>query len=465
MTKKNDQIPTNVIAAVVATGLMSFCGVIVETSMNVTFPILMRQFRVSTGTVQWMTSIYLLVVAVIVPLSAYLKATRTTKSLFLVANLLFISGVVLDAFAPSFSLLLLGRAIQGCGTGIALPLMFNIILEQVPNSKIGLMMGVGNLITGIAPAIGPTFGGLVANRWGWRWIFVLLIPLLLFSLVAGLWGIRQKAPLRQARLDWLSCLLILIMFGGFVFGFSHLSSAPFLSWPVCGALLIGLIGSLGLTWRSLTVQIPVLNLRLFANLHFAGHVFGFFCTQLISLGYAFLLPNYIQLVNHHSSLTAGLVVLPAGVAGAFFAPLGGRILDYWGARRPILVGMSCCLLSLVIFSCLSRSMTDVEIMVVYILYMAGMGSCMGTVMTSALQVVGQKNQTQGNAILNTLQQFAGAMGTSITAAVVGLSQKGSATLAVSTATGTQHAFILLTVLCALILLVYWLVVPQKNTAQ
>ncbi len=168
MKEKDDQIPARVIAAVVATGLMSFCGVIVETAMNVMFPILMRQFHVSIGTVQWMTSIYLLVVAVIVPLSSYLKTTRSTKSLFLVANLLFITGVVLDTFAPSFGLLLLGRAIQGCGTGIALPLMFNIILEQVPSSKIGLMMGVGNLITGIAPAIGPTFGGLVANRWGWR---------------------------------------------------------------------------------------------------------------------------------------------------------------------------------------------------------------------------------------------------------------------------------------------------------
>lgn len=465
MIKQTDRIPANVVAAVVATGLMSFCGVIVETSMNVTFPILMKEFRVVTGTVQWMTSIYLLVVAVIVPLSAYLKATRTTKSLFLVANLFFITGVVIDALAPSFGLLLLGRAIQGCGTGIALPLMFNIILEQVPSSKIGLMMGVGNLITGIAPAIGPTFGGLVANSWGWRWIFVLLLPLLLCSLVAGLWGIRQQAALRAARLDWLSCLLILIMFGGFVFGFSHLSGGHFLSWAVGGALALGCVGLAGLTWRSLTIQVPVLNLRLFANRRFTGHVFGFFCTQLISLGYAFLLPNYIQLVNHHSSLVAGLVVLPAGVAGVVFAPLGGRILDRWGARRPILTGMSGCLLSLLIFTGVSRHMSDQLIMIIYILYMAGMGSCMGTVMTSALQVVGPDNQTQGNAILNTLQQFAGAMGTSLTAAIVGLSQEHAASLATATALGTQHAFILLTVLCALVLFVYWLVVPQKNTAQ
>lgn len=146
--KKDDQIPVKVIAAIVATGWMSFCGVIVETAMNVTFPILMREFNVTTNMVQWMTSIYLLVVAIIVPLSAVLKSSYRTKTLFTVANLFFFSGLLVDAFALNFVLLLFDRAVQGIGTGIALPLMFNIIMEQVPQSKIGFMMGMGNLITG-----------------------------------------------------------------------------------------------------------------------------------------------------------------------------------------------------------------------------------------------------------------------------------------------------------------------------
>lgn len=181
----NDKIPAKVIAAIVATGLMSFSGVIVETSMNVTFPILMKEFGVTTNTVQWMTSIYLLVVAIIVPLSAVLKSSYKTKTLFTVANVFFIAGLVIDALAPNFPLLLIGRAIQGVGTGIALPLMFNIIMEQVPQSKIGFMMGMGNLITGIAPAIGPTFGGIVANSLSWRWVFYILLPFLVLSFILG----------------------------------------------------------------------------------------------------------------------------------------------------------------------------------------------------------------------------------------------------------------------------------------
>lgn len=168
MESNNERISSKVFAAVIATGLMSFSGVLVETSMNIAFPTLMRDFNVSTNVVQWMTSIYLLAVSIIVPISAALKSSYKTKSLFLTANFLFLLGLIVDATAPIFPVLLLGRVIQGIGTGIALPLMFNIILEQVPKGKVGTMMGVGSMITGIAPALGPTFGGIVLQELNWR---------------------------------------------------------------------------------------------------------------------------------------------------------------------------------------------------------------------------------------------------------------------------------------------------------
>lgn len=155
----NERIPGKVYAAVIATGILSFSGVIVETSMNIAFPTLMREFGVSTNIVQWMTSIYLLTLSIVVPLSANLKARFATKSLFLTAAAFFMAGLLTDALAPVFPVLLFGRVLQGVGTGLALPLMYNIIIEQVPLAKRGSMMGGANVITGIAPAVGPTFGG------------------------------------------------------------------------------------------------------------------------------------------------------------------------------------------------------------------------------------------------------------------------------------------------------------------
>ena len=334
--------------------------------------------------------------------------------------------------------------------------MFNIIMEQVPQSKIGFMMGIGNLITGIAPAVGPTFGGIIASKLNWRWIFYILLPFMVVSFILGRWGIQQKSAIRKQRVDFLSLLMIVFMFSGLVDGFSNVGSVPFMSVNVLGAFCLGIIGMIGLTWRSLTIATPTLDLRLFKNHRFAGHVLGFFLTQIMSLGFAFLLPNYIQLVNGNTSTIAGLVVLPAGFAGVVFAPLGGKILDRFGARRPILLGMTLCFLSLLVFAVISRQMSNGIIATVYCFYMAGMGMCMGSVMTSALRTISFSETAQGNAILNTLQQFAGAMGTSIAAMIVASSQaqvKVNRTL--STAIGTQHAFIVLTIFSIIVWLSYY----------
>jgi DHA2 family lincomycin resistance protein-like MFS transporter len=443
MEADNDRISAKVFAAIIATGIMSFSGVIVETSMNIAFPTLMREFGVSTNTVQWITSIYLLAISIIVPISAALKSSFKTKSLFRTANLLFIAGLLIDALAPAFPIILLGRIVQGIGTGIALPLMFNIIMEQVPHSKLGTMMGVGNLITGIAPALGPTFGGIVVNSLGWRWIFYFLLPLLLISFFLGNWGIEQKSKIKKVKIDKFSLLLIAIFFCSMIFGFSNLSTGR---WPLLFSVLaLALLSLSVLIWRSNHLEQPILNLKLFFNAAFAADVLAFFLIQLLSLGNAFLLPNYVQLVNGNSALVAGLLVLPAGFAGAIMGPIGGRLLDKEGARRPILIGVTLMLAETTIFAIFARHLSNGMIATVYILYMAGMGMILGNVMTMALTQIDKSQIPQGNAILNTVQQFSGAVGTAITSAIVAASQMGSKA-PVPTAIGTQHAYFFLLIL-------------------
>ncbi len=460
-----EKIPKHVLAAIFATGILSFSGVIIETSMNITFPTLMKEFNLTTNTVQWLTSIYLLTISIIVPLSANLKTRFKTKSLFIIANLLYLSGLIIGACAPNFEFLLLGRIVEGLGTGIALPLMFNIIMEQVPKSRVGVMMGVGNMITGIAPALGPTFGGLVVTHLGWRWIFYIMIPFILISLVLGIIGIKQKSELREVKFDLLSIVLIAVFFIGMILGFSNLSTGNYLALDCLGAILIALI-SLGLLiYRSRKINDPILDLSLFKNKFFAAHAVGFFLIQIISLGNAFLLPNYIQLVNGNSALIAGLVVLPAGFAGAFLAPFGGSLLDRYGARRPILIGSSFMLLELLIFTIFTSRLSNLLILFVYIFYMGGMGMMMGCVMTDALDNLEKSEVTQGNAILNTLQEFAGAVGTSITAAFVAFAQRNAGSKgAIPTAHGTHLAYIFLLVL-VLIIIAIFLKFTQANKSE
>lgn len=436
------KISKRLIGAIISAGIMAFSGIVVETAMNITFLTLMQEFGVSTPTVQWMTTIYLLMVAIVVPISSWLKRNFKTRYLFLTAVLLFITGVVIDASAPIFGALLLGRMIQGIGTGIALPLMFNIILDQVPLPKIGMMMGVGTLIIAVAPAVGPTFGGVVVNSLGWRYIFIILLPFLLVALLMGLKTIDQKEELRKSKFNWVNFFFIVLMFTGFIIAFSNLSSLAEHAVMVAVALALGIVGIIGFIWTSQHSKTPIIDLTVFKNRSFSGHVMSFFIFQLIALGLSFILPNYIQLVNHSTATMAGLMVLPGAVLGAILAPFGGQMLDRLGARKPILTGVTLTLVALILLAVFGRALPDWLICLAYLIFMAGTGFAFGNTMTSGLNQLARQQNADGNAVLNATQQFAGATGTSIAAAVVAMSQKGTAGMTMGTAIGSQHAFML-----------------------
>lgn len=221
-----------------------------------------------------------------------------------------------------------------------------------------------------------------------------------------------------------------------------------------------------LIWRSNRIDFPILNLNLFKQSSFSAHILGFFLIQLISLGNAFLLPNYIQLVNGNTALVAGLIVLPAGAMGAIMSPIGGKLLDNYGARKPIMIGVSLMVIEQLLFAIFIIHASNMFILLVYMLYMGGMGMCMGNVMTDTLDNFGPKERTEGNAILNTVQQFAGAVGTSITSAIVALSQAQYHTkVGWPTAIGTQHAYLFLLIINIIIWLIFFRSVSIKTSKK
>lgn len=447
---KQEKLSLKVIGAVVATGILSFCGVLAETAMNVTFTTLSREFDVNTATVQWLITIYLLVLAIVIPLSGFLKRSFKNKQLFLTAVIFFTIGLIIDAAAPAFSILLLGRVVQGIGTGIGLPLMFNIILEQVPPSKIGIMMGVGTMIPAIAPAIGPTFGGLVVTSLGWRFVFIFLIPVMVISLVVGLFTIEQKTEVKRTPFDFLSLFAIMVLFVGAIFGFSNMGSRAFFSLQVGGAFALSIIGLASLLHRSRKAEEPILQFELLKNTAYRTHVICFFIMQLVLMGLVFILPNYIQLVNGSSPQVSGFVVFPGATLGALFTPLGGRILDRFGAKKPIMAGNFVITVSLVLFVMLCGSMSNLVIGMLYFIFTMGIGFSFGNLMTNGLSQLAPAQQANGNAIIMTFQQFAGAAGTSIIAAIISRSQSDqSLSTAQGVISGSKAGLTFLLVLFAL----------------
>ena len=441
------KIDAKLILSIVAAGIMSFSGVVVETAMNVTFPTLMEEFSVGTSTVQWITTGYLLVLALVIPASSYLKRRFPMKALFIEANLLFLAGTVLAWAAPAFSMLLLGRIIQGVGTGIALPLMFNIVLEQVPEKKLGLMMGVASLITAVAPAVGPSFGGMIVQHFGWRMIFAALLPLLVLSFIFGVTSIRQVTPVQKVPFQWLDYLLLACGFSCFIFALSNASGAGWASAEVVGLFMASLL-ALGLfCFRSLRAAQPLLRVQVLGCGPFALHVLAIVLVQLICLGLGFLIPNYAQLVSGMNAFAAGCLLLPGCLLGAALAPVSGRILDRFGARKPILLGNVAIVAAAICFGLFAKTLTAPLIIAIYICFAFGQGCTMGNSMTNGLRQLPAEWNADGNAVINTLQQLAGAVGTAVVSTMVASAQaRMEGDFVLGTMLGSQSAFLLLAVL-------------------
>ncbi len=414
---KNEKITKNLMCSIVATGLLSFSGIIIETAMNITFPRLMKLFGVPLSTIQWLTTSYLLVLSIMMPLSTYLKRRFKVKKLFIVAALFFLAGLLLDAIAPSLAILIVGRVLQGIGTGISLPMMFNIILEQAPSNRQGLLIGVGNFITATAPAIGPTLGGLlVDSAFGWRMIFWVMVPVVAIALILGATFIQQKSPTTHVKLDVIGWVNLAGLFGFLIIALTQLGQNRSLA-LIDGVIALFFLASTLIWYRK--AKAPIIKLSLFKNSWFSAHLIGYMLCQFSVMGLAFLLPNLVQIMLKQSSFTAGLIMLPGAALGALLSPVGGGLFDRYGAPRPILIGISLEAIAVIGDFLVFRNATALALALIYMIFTLGQGTGVPNILTSGLQPLTPQESVDGNAIFNTLQQFAGAAGTSIISIVIG----------------------------------------------
>ncbi len=428
--------------AVLATGMMAFSGVLIETAMNVTFPTLIEQFGITTSQVQWVTTIYLLMISIVVPLSSYLMKNYSKRQLFIASSLLFVLGVLVDAFSFSFSMLLIGRLLQGVATGIALPLMFNIILTEVPIKKRGMMIGIGNLTTSIAPTMGPTYGGILTTNLDWTYIYKFLLPILVISTLVGLYAIPKETQSKTDKINSKAVLYLSVMFTGLLFFFSYLQS------PIGWISLIVGIGAAFMFYRS-NKEKELLNLSVFSNNMFTVYLISMLVYQVLLLGFSFVLPNFIQIVSDVPASRAGLMMLPGALVGAFFAPISGKILDKVGYKKPIGLGIVFAVTGWLSLILVIQTGNMLLITMSHIIFMIGVGLSYSNVMTVGLSAIDKSLQDDGNAIFSTLQQFMGAVSTSFVAIIVGIFQNKSADYQSGTSTGSKVALICLFVLLIL----------------
>ncbi|KRK33323.1 drug resistance efflux protein [Loigolactobacillus bifermentans DSM 20003] len=449
------KLPRNVSFSILATGLLSFMGIMVETSLNVAFVTLTKTFHVNLATIQWLTTGNLLVVTMIMLTSAHLIKRYPVKNLFIFATVAFTVGCLLDGFAQNFPVMLLGRLIQALGTGLSTPLIFHIILSCVPRNRVATYNGLAAMLIALAPTLGPTYGGLLTSLLSWRWVFFILLPFMVIVILLGVFNLDLPPLKPDDQFDVPGFVILAIALTIFDLSFTAAAKAGFSSWQFGGllALTAVLVGLYILYNRH--AKRHLMDFSIFKDPLIVWHWVSYFILQFINIGCAFILPQVVQYALHRSAFTAGLLVLPGCLVGAIVAPLAGRWFDNCHRPAPLVVGHLVLLAGALIFALIGEHTTIWTIAIFYILMRAGFGLAFGNTISDASRYVDPYQKADLNASYNTSQQYAGSVGTGVFAAVIGVFQAGHTNLTTSTLQGAIADFWIIVVLATIALLGGW----------
>lgn len=444
----------------------AFVVILNETILSVALPPIMDDLDLAETTAQWLTTGFMLTMAVVIPTTGYLMGRFSTRQVFTIAMTTFTMGTLICAVSPSFLPLLAGRIVQASGTAIMMPLLMTTVMNLVPPSKHGMVMGNISIVISVAPALGPTISGLILSFAPWRALFLLVLPIAVIALLFGLRRIENVDEATAQPVDLLSVALSGVGFGTLVYGLTGISggqdqsaAADAASDAVSGGaptaaivcLVIGVVSLALFVWRQVLLQKverALLDLRTFATRNFSVAVGLMVVMMGAMFGVVVLLPIFLQRVAELSTLQVGLMMLPGGLAMGLLAPLVGRLFDRVGPRPLLVPGLSAVVIGIGI---MSRVPEQAWLIVVgHVVMSLGLAFVFTPLMTTALGSLPKRLYPHGSAIVGTVQQVAGAAGAALMVSI--MSRVASGTVAdggthlEGIASGTSVAFTLSAVL-------------------
>ncbi|WP_445442381.1 DHA2 family efflux MFS transporter permease subunit [Clavibacter sp. km1a] len=426
----------------------TFLVLLNEMLLGVALPTLIADLRITPSAGQWLTTGYLLTLAVLIPATGFVMRRFHLRTIFLTALSVFIIGTAVSAVAPSFGILLIGRIVQAVGTAVFLPLLMTTAIRLIPESRRGRVMALVTAVPAIAPAVGPAVSGLVLTYLPWRWLFLLVLPLAVIALIAGAVKLRNITTPERASLDLVSLALSAVGFGALVLGLSLIgeSASGHAPMPPLVPTVIGLIGVAGFVWRQVALRRrtePFLDMRIFQSRRFAVAVVVMLFVAMNGFGVALVLPFVLTGALGLSTLAIGLFLLPGGVIISVVSALGGRVYDRWGPLPLTIPGAVIWAASIWFLSTLDDTSSVWTYLTGYLLMAAGQAMIWGPVTTLALSSLRSQLYPHGTAAFTTVQQLAGAAGGAVlvSAYTIGSRATGPGALTVAqTVSAGQAAF-------------------------
>jgi DHA2 family lincomycin resistance protein-like MFS transporter len=428
----------------------AFVAILNETTMGIAIPHLNTDLGIPPELGQWLTSAFMLTMAVVIPTTGFILQRFTTRQVFIAAMIAFSAGTLVSLLAPGFSVLLIGRVIQASGTGIMMPLLMTTIMNVVPPQSRGRMMGRVGMVISLAPAIGPTLAGAVLEVFNWRVLFAIILPIAIVSLAMGAKWMTNLGDTRKVPLDVLSIPLAALGFGGVVFGLSQFGGeggsgeTTGIVSLVVGAIALGLF-----VWRQLVLQRiddALLDLRVFRSRNFTFGVVIMSILALSMFGTLTLLPQYLQNVAGLGSLESGLILLPGSVLMGLLGPVMGRVYDTRGTRTLLIPGTLLVSAALFYYSTVGEHTVWWVLIIVQSAMSVGLAMSFTPLFSASLGSLQRSLYSHGSAVLNTLQQVAGAAGVAVLtvtySAILHSGEAEGLSSAIAGAPGARMAFLI-----------------------
>jgi DHA2 family lincomycin resistance protein-like MFS transporter len=407
----------------------AFVVILNETIMGVALPKLMVDLDITATTGQWLTTAFMLTMAVVIPITGFLLQRFNTRPVFVAAMTLFSVGTLIALLAPAFPELLVGRVVQACGTAIMMPLLMTTVLTLVAPEHRGRVMGNISIVISVAPAIGPTISGMILNALSWRFMFGFVLPIAVAALILGALKVQNVSTPRRVPLDVTSVILSAFAFGGLVYGLSSIAEIS-----TTGALVpitsvvVGLVALLLFVLRQSRLQRvdrALLDLRTFRIPAFTIAIVAMCISMMAMFGTLILLPIYLENVLGLPVLTVGLLLLPGGLIMGLLSPLVGRIYD---KRGPQILAIPGAVLVSVVLWALTTVSTSTSVWFVlgaHIVFSIGLAFTFTPLFTAALGSLSPNLYSHGSAMVGTGQQLAGAAGTALFVTLLAIGTAGA----------------------------------------
>jgi len=353
------------------------------------------------------------------PFTGQLLQMFTTRQLFIVSTASLTAGTFLAAISFNFEMLMFARVLQAGGMGLLLPLMFNTLLVIFPPEKRGAAMGYVGLVLSFAPAMGPALSGMIIQYFSWHFIFWFLLPLIVIGMLFGVKYLENVTDVRKQRIDVISAVLSTIGFGSIVFGFGQAGkegvgwSSPF----ILTFIIVGVIALSLFVLRQNNDQ-PLLNLRVFKYPMFVIGVFLVMMCMVIFMSTMIVLPMFLQTGAGLSVFVTGLMLLPGSALNGILQMVSGRLFDKYGPRWVIIPGSVIVMLILWFFTTLTPASSIGLIVALHMILAGGIALVWPASQTNALNQLPPELYSHGSAILNTMMQVIGAMGTAVAISIL-----------------------------------------------